>query len=119
MKLAHQQEIEAVVRALGLITPSLSKRQLICAVELAHENVQVMCKVMDNLYPAVAEYFEGANVESVERNLRSARDHVWAKGNVDLLIEMTGCPIRLKPTTGEFVDAIRYYMERERLFPDE
>lgn len=119
MKIANQQEIEKVVRSLGVIGPGTAMQQLICAVELAHEDVRVMRSVMAKLYPAVARYFEGANVKSVERNLRSIRDQVWAKGNVDLLVEMTGCPIRLKPTTGEFVDAIRYYMEQKHLFSDE
>lgn len=118
MKIANQNEIQAVVRSLGILGSSTAVQQLICAVELSHENINLMRDIMGGLYPAVAEHFKGANVKSVERNLRSVRDRVWARGNVELLTQMSEYPIRLKPTTGEFVDTIRFYMEREHLFSD-
>ncbi len=110
--------IETVLHSLGLFGNSLAVRQTIWAVELAHEDQELLINIMKGLYPAVAERFQGATVQSVERNLRSARDRQWAKGDVELLRKMAGYHLSVKPTTGEFVDIIRYYMEVEGLLPD-
>ena len=118
MKAGNQRAIESVVRSMGLVGNSLAVRQLVCAVELAHEDRTLLYSVTKGLYPAVAAHFEGANGLSVERNLRSARDNQWARGDQERLREMAGFSIRLKPSTGEFVDMICYYMESHGLLPD-
>lgn len=118
MKAENQRAIEKVVRSMGLVGRSLAIRQLVCAVELAHEDRTLLYNVTKGLYPAVAERFEGASGLSVERNLRSARDHQWAKGDQDRLREMAGYSIRIKPSTGEFIDMICYYMESQGLLSD-
>ena len=113
---SNRQKIESVVRSLGLFGLSMATQQLICAVELTHDDPELLLYITKGLYPAVAEKFEGASGETVERNIRSARDHVWAKGDLDRLREMAGFHLRSKPTTGEFIDIIRYYMESHHLF---
>lgn len=112
----NTQAIEAVLHSLGLFGTSTAMLQMLCAIRLAHEDVYLVKDMMSRLYPAVARHFEGASVSSVERNLRSIRDKQWAKGDVDLLRKMAGFNLQEKPTTGEFIDIIRYYMEREGLF---
>jgi len=113
------QAIESVLHSLGLLGTSTAMRQLICAVEMAHQDPYILTDMMKGLYPAVAERFEGANVLTVERNLRGLRDRQWVKGDVMLLREMAGFQLQVKPTTGEFIDIIRYYMETKGLFPDQ
>lgn len=110
------QEIEGVLHALGLFGVSVSMRQLVYAVKLAYEDPWLLKDMMRGLYASVANHFEGASVSSVERNLRTLRDKVWAKGNVELLRKFAGYNLQTKPTTGEFIDIIRYHMEREGLF---
>ena len=112
----NSQAIEAVLHSLGLFGTSTAMLQMLCAIRLAHADVYLVKDMMSRLYPAVARHFEGASVSSVERNLRSIRDKQWAKGDVDLLRKMAGFNLQEKPTTGEFIDIIRYYMEREGLF---
>ena len=119
MRRKNMQAIEAVLRALGLPGASIAMRQLIYAVELAHEDMYLVTDMMKGLYPAVAAHFEGTTVLTVERNIRGLRDRVWAEGDVELLRKMAGFNLQIRPTTGEFVDMIRYYMEREGLFLDE
>ena len=113
------QAIKTVLQSLGLLGTSTAVWQMLYAIKLAHEDVDLLRNIMTGLYPAVAKHFEGASVSSVERTLRSLRDRQWAKGNVDLLREMAGFNLQVKPTTGEFIDIIRYYMEVEGLFNED
>ena len=119
MRRRNMQAIESILHSLGLLGTSTAMRQLIYAVELAHEDPCFLTDMMKGLYPAVAERFDGATTRTVERNLRGLRDRQWAKGDVMLLREMAGFQLQVKPTTGEFIDIIRYYMEAKGLFPDE
>lgn len=112
------QAIESVLHSLGLFGPSTAMWQMLCAIELAHEDPYLLRNMMTGLYPKVAKNFEGASVSSVERNLRSLRDRQWAKGDVDRLRQMAGFNLQIKPTTGEFIDIIRYYMEANHLFEE-
>ena len=118
IRLNQQPAITDVLSPMGLLGDSLSMRQLVCAVELAHRNPELLLRVTKGLYPAVAAHFDQATPSTVERNLRLIRDHQWNKGDQERLREMAGFPIRVKPTTGEFVDLICYYMEFKGAFDD-
>ena len=85
---------------------------------MAPQNPVLLLRVTKGLYPAVAAHFDQATPSTVERNLRLIRDHQWDKGDQERLREMAGFPIRVKPTTGEFVDLICYYMEAKGAFDD-
>ena len=113
------QAIKAVLQSLGLFGTSIAMWQMFYAVKLAHEDLGLLRNIMTGLYAAVARQFEGATASSVERNLRGLRDRQWAKGDVDLLRKMAGFNLQVKPTTGEFIDIIRYYMEAEGLFEEQ
>ena len=115
---SNYRAIESVVRSLGLFGVSISTQQLICAVELAHQDPELLLYVTKGLYPAVAKRFEFTNGSAVERNLRTARDLVWSRGDTARLNDMAGYELKRRPTTGEFVDIIRYYMETNLLFTD-
>ena len=118
MGLNQQRAIRDVLRSMGLLGDSLSMRQLVCAVKLAHQNPELLLRVTKGLYPAVADHFDQATPFTVERNLRLIRDQQWNKGDQERRREMAGFPMRVKPTTGEFVDLICYYMESKGAFDD-
>ena len=65
--------IEGVLHTLGLFGSSISMRQMICAVELAHEDVSLLTNVSKGLYTSVANEFGDTNSAAVERNLRALR----------------------------------------------
>ena len=110
--------IEGVLHTLGLLGSSISMRQMVCAVELAHEDQSLLTNVARGSYERVAKEFGNTNSAAVERNLRALRDRQWTKGDVDRLREMAMYHMKVKPSTGEFIDIIRYYMEANDLFPD-
>ena len=111
--------IEGVLHTLGLLGTSVAMRQMICAVELSHEEQALLTNVSKGLYEKVARQFGNTNSAAVERNLRALRDRQWERGDVDRLREMALYHLQLKPSTGEFIDIVRYYMEANDLFPDE
>ncbi len=51
MKIANQNEIQTVVRSLGILEPSAAVQQLICAVELSHENIHLTRDIMGDYIP--------------------------------------------------------------------
>lgn len=116
--LKNRRAIEGVLHTLGLLGSSISMRQMVCAVELAHEDQSLLTNVSKGLYARVANEFGGTNGAAVERNLRALRDRQWSRGDVERLQEMALFQMKVKPSTGEFIDIIRYYMESHDLFPD-
>lgn len=111
--------IEGVLHSMGLFGSRVSIRQMAYAVAISHENIRILTNVSKGLYAVVAEELGDTNSIAVERNLRALRDRVWRRGGPALLQKISGSPVALKPTTGEFVDMIRYHMEANDLFPDE
>ena len=112
------RKIEGVLHTLGLLGYSVSMRQMVYAVELAHEDLSLLTNVSKGLYQRVAEEMGNTNNTAVERNLRALRDRQWAKGDREWLREMAMYQMKMKPSTGEFIDIIRYYMEANDLLPD-
>lgn len=110
--------IEGVLHTLGLFGSSISMRQMICAVELAHEDVSLLTNVSKGLYTSVANEFGDTNSAAVERNLRALGDRQWERGDMNRLREMAMYHLKVKPSTGEFIDIVRYYMEAHDMFLD-
>ena len=98
--------IEAVLHSMGLIGSTLAMREMILAVALAHEDRRLLTNISKGLYSRVA----------VEHNLRKLRDRQWERGDWTRLQEMAMYDIIIKPTTGEFIDIVRYYMESNDMF---
>ena len=111
--------IEGVLHTLGLLGSSVAMRQMACAIELCRQDRSLLTNVSKGLYQRVATYFGDTNSAAVERNLRALRDRQWERGDVDRLREMAMFSMKLKPSTGEFIDIIRFYMEANDLFPEE
>lgn len=108
------KKIERLVRSLGLSGRALSSRQLILAVGLAHRDKSLLEYITKGLYIEIARrHGRAAGWKAVERNLRTARDQVWDRGDRDRLCEIAGYPLKAKPTAGELVDMLCYYLETE------
>ena len=111
--------IQGMLHTMGLYGPSIALKQMICAVELAHEDMKLLQNVTKGLYTRVADYFGNTNTAAVERNLRALRDKMWEKCDRAHFERIACYPIVMKPSTGELIDMIRYYMEINGMFPDE
>lgn len=119
MKSRSYQAAEMVVRSLGVTCANISVRQFISALELLHRDSEMINSITKELLPAVMEAHPGSTRDSVERNLRSARDAIMRDGDPDRLREVVGYRVRLYPSVGDLLDTINYYMEREDLWPED
>jgi hypothetical protein len=110
---------EDVVRSLGVTCANLSVRQFILALELIHQDEDLLNSITTKLHPLMAERLPNASRESVEKNLRDARDIILKRGDPERLREVVGYTIRRYPSVGDMLDAIDYYMQRNGLWPEE
>jgi hypothetical protein len=106
-----------VVRSLGVTCANVSMRQFILALELIHQDGDLLNGITTRLHPLMVERLPHATRESVEKNLRSARDAL-VNGDQERLREVMGFRLRRQPSVGDMLDAIDFYMEKNGLWPD-
>jgi len=90
--------------------------QMICALVVIHADRNFIHN-MGNLDREVAKYFDGADPDQIERNLRKARDDVLRDGDWKFLQKIMNYLLRRKPSVANFLDAIDAYMDRNGLWP--
>lgn len=109
--------VEKILREFELKSGSLVMDETKYAVVLLYEDGSMIHDIGQRLYPKVAQFFEKASASTVEKNIRSAKNEAW-KNNPELLSKVMGKPVRSRPSAGEFLDSLRYYMEVHHLFSE-
>jgi hypothetical protein len=94
-------------------------RQFILALELVHQDEDLLNGITTRLHPLMVERLGHATRNSVEKNLRSARDTIMDRGDPERLREVAGFTIRRHPSVGDLLDALDYYMRRNGLWPED
>lgn len=80
------------------------------AVSIVLQKEAALTALTKELYPEVAQKF-GVSAHSVERALRTAVDQCWTNGGRELLEDIAGRRLKLKPTVGEFIAILADYMD--------
>ena len=96
---------------LGIPIKYLGHRYLDYAVELAMADESILSAATIRLYPAIAQQF-GTTAAAVNRNMRTAIDHCWERGNRALLDQIAGYPLRYRPSVSEFLSLLVAYLRR-------
>lgn len=109
--------VEQVVFRLGFVLTSIGTPYLIEAVLLCCEDITALSAVTKRVYPAVAR-MTGNRWKNVERDLRYALEKFWDRGNLDLLTEMVGFELRVRPTVGELISYIVGYIRTNHLLDE-
>lgn len=109
---------EAVVRSMGVTCVNISMRQFIYALELLHQEPDMIHSITTKLHPAPLAFYPDSTTDAMERNLRWARDSILKRADPERLRQVVGFTLRITPSVGDLLDAINYYMEREALWPD-
>lgn len=107
------QEIEAVIRRLGVSGSYLGLPHLVRTVALALEDPDAVRSVIKRIYGPVSQE-HGVSVSVLEHRIRTLRDHIWDHGNRELLEEMAGYRLSYPPTSSELIDYIAHYMKQRR-----
>lgn len=71
---------EAVVRSMGVTCVNISMRQFIYALELLHQEPDMIHSITTKLHPALLAFYPDSTTDAMERNLRWARDSILKRG---------------------------------------
>lgn len=108
---------ERVLRRLGFVQSDLGTNYLAEAILLCCEDTLALCAVTKRVYPAVARRFR-TRWKNVERDMRTAANHFWARGNRPFFFEMVGFELQVRPTVGEIISYIVGYIREFNLLDD-
>lgn len=109
-----REEIVRVVRRLGFVFSYQGTSSLVEAVMLCVQDPEALTAVTKRVYPAIAKK-TGTKWRNVERNLRTTMDAFWERGNRELLNELAGYDLRVRPSVGEIINYIAGYIRDQEL----
>lgn len=101
--------ISAFLRSIGFRATYIGFQYLVCAISLVMSNESYLHSLTTRLYPCVADIY-GISAVSVERAMRFMINVFWDHGNVALLEDRLGYPMHDRPSIGEFIDVIAFYI---------
>lgn len=97
--------ITSAVCSVGIPAKLKGYSYLRTSIKMTIENPDIIHSVTKQLYPAVAEIYN-TTPSNVERNIRSAVEAAWVKGDKQALIQIFGTNLdfsKPKPTNSEFI----------------
>lgn len=104
-------DVQRLIRSLGIGATYRGYRYLIYGVSLCLEDEDYLLSISKLLYPQIASTYK-TSVSSVERDLRTVINICWERGNRSLLEDISLYPLTTKPTTGEFLDIITGHLRQ-------
>lgn len=102
---------EELIQKLGIRAIYRGYPYLVFAVKLAVSDPDYLLYITKWLYPDVAKKFHSTE-SSVERSIRTAVNACWNEGNRKLLNQLAGYDLTRKPTNGEFISILSFYLKR-------
>lgn len=104
--------IEETIRLLGLNNSYKGYNYLIYAIELTIDNPAILTYICKGLYLEIALYYN-TTITCAERNLRTAKEVIWMKGNKELLKYIFGDTYSdTIPSNAVFIDLLAYYIKK-------
>ncbi len=82
---------------------------LALCVELAAEDDSRLCALVKEIYGPVAEKYQ-VPYRSIERDIRTARDHAWKNGGKAFLEAIRGGTFCSLPTVGELIELLARHL---------
>jgi stage 0 sporulation protein A homolog len=116
---AIQLNVSQLLINLGIPLSLSGHRYLCTAVNIYHSlgHTDNRIKITKDIYPAVAKQY-GTTSQCVERSIRHAVEICFMRGDLKLIGKMFGSTInetKGKPTNGEFISTVAYWMENDIL----
>lgn len=102
-------EIKNLIHSLGIPSTYIGFHQLYHSVMIAAKNEDCLLSITKRLYPVVAAKFNTTGI-CVERNIRTVIEYFWNNGDHQRLDEIAGFHVAQKPTAGEFISMLSFYM---------
>lgn len=108
---SYREEIEELIRALGVSGDYTGYRYLVKAVEIVISNREAIQAVTKEVYPDVAKYY-GTTMKAVERSIRTARDVIWKCANRSTLNAIMGYHVVNRPKNSKLIDSLANYISK-------
>lgn len=102
--------IETLVHRLGICSVYHGYHYLIYGIELVMEDENYLLCMTKRLYPDIGKRFHTTGAK-VECSIRTVVTVCWNEGNRNLLNRIAGYELTRKPTTGEFISILSYYLK--------
>lgn len=114
--LCVEEEIEAILRDIGVPSSVLGYEDLIVALRLLYENPQFVHQITKVVYPTVSKIRGGTRTAGgVERAIRHAVEIAWDRCDLDVLSYYFGNTVsglRGRPTNSEFISQMAVHVRR-------
>ncbi len=105
-------EVEEMLISIGVPKRCTGFSYLVTGIGLVMNDFSYTGHFTDKLYPCIAA-IHSTKPSCVERNIRTAIDAVWDRGNTDLLSKIINCAITSKrgvPTNSMFISILAEYI---------
>lgn len=109
-----RKNVEYIMRRLGFLYSYMGTDLLIDAVLICYREPNALTAVTKRVYPEIAKQ-EGTKWRNVERNMRTAVEACWERGNRAFLNEMAGYELRIRPSVGEIINYVVGYIRDQEL----
>lgn len=106
------QEIQKLVRSLGVHATYKGYHFLVYALYLTQANSDRLLYITKDLYPQVAQRFN-SNSQCVERNIRTVINYCWKADNRELLQGISPYPLSYRPSASEFLDILYWHLTEQ------
>lgn len=105
----YEKEAQEVLRQLGANGSYMGFYDITFGTAKNIKNPELVTYICKGLYVEIAEHFH-ANVKTVERNIRTVVNLIWEYGDRELLNEIFGKELVVRPKNAEFMDALSHYI---------
>ncbi len=106
-------KIDLFMYEIGMPPHLKGRKYLSQAIEKVYADGNIIRNVMEGLYKEIADE-DSTSVSRVERNMRTAINTVWRKGNGAKLEEYLRCPFTdYKPSPREFIAIVADRLRRD------
>lgn len=113
----YQRETLRLLRQLGVNNSYLGFGYTVYGVQLNIQNPHLVTYISKGLYLEIALHFH-TSIGCVERDIRTVVDTIWKSGDRELLCEVFGHELSVKPKNAHFIEALSHYIT-EQYFADE
>ena len=104
------KEIQTLLRQLGIYGTYKGYHYLLTTIEMALEDEKNLTLYSKMIFPAIARKYQSAP-SCVERDISTVIDHCWNSSGREKLQSIVPCPMEKKPTVGQFIYILYYYIK--------
>ena len=106
-------DVNFILRKLGLDAKLKVYHYFSLAVRLILKDEDYLFGLTRRLYPEIAARYH-TSPSCVDRDMRTAAQVIWERGNLLFLQKIAGYEFLCKPTTGELLDILVSYCQSQR-----